>query len=307
MAPLVGLVQRRLSFRRGLELRRGAAVGIAYAGVFGAIALAMTWIAPHVANAIKEAPKAIQSPNSHPFEAVTARLPGWASSAVNHVVATGTDAIGAGAQQIGRISVRLASYLPWLVLIPVLAFFLLKDAEVFRDGAMRRLPVRWRPSAAALLDRIDAALAAYIRAQLVACVIVGVVVSIGFSFLRVPAAVLLGIAAGIAEFLPLVGPLVIAVASAVIAATRAPMLAVWVLVFLGILRGLEDYVIYPRLIGSNVHLHPLAVILAVLAGAELSGAVGVLLSVPALAIAIAAYRTFAHEAHSDVNRQRAMR
>jgi len=83
---------------------------------------------------------------------------------------------------------------------------------------------------------------------------------------------------------------VIAVVSAGVAVLHSPMLAVWVLVFLGVLRVLEDYIIYPRLIGSNMHLHPLAVILAVFAGAEIGGAVGVLLSVPALAIAAASWR-----------------
>jgi predicted PurR-regulated permease PerM len=83
-----------------------------------------------------------------------------------------------------------------------------------------------------------------------------------------------------------------------VAAVHAPILALWVLLFLAVLRVLEDYVIYPRLIGSNIHLHPLAVILAVLAGAELGGAVGVILSVPALAIASATYRYFVESASS---------
>jgi predicted PurR-regulated permease PerM len=56
-----------------------------------------------------------------------------------------------------------------------------------------------------------------------------------------------------------------------------------------VLRVLQDYVIYPRLIGSGVHLHPFAVILAVLAGAEIGGVIGVLLSVPTLAVGSAVY------------------
>jgi predicted PurR-regulated permease PerM len=63
-----------------------------------------------------------------------------------------------------------------------------------------------------------------------------------------------------------------------------------------VLRGLEDYVIYPRLIGSNIHLHPLAVIVAVLAGAELGGAMEVLMSVPVLAIVLSTYRFYVESA-----------
>ena len=69
-------------------------------------------------------------------------------------------------------------------------------------------------------------------------------------------------------------------------------------IFLAALRVAEDYVIYPRLVGSRMHMHPLAVILAVLAGGELGGVVGVLLSVPFLAIAVAVSRYV-----SEVNRQ----
>jgi predicted PurR-regulated permease PerM len=175
------------------------------------------------------------------------------------------------------------------VLVPILSFFLLKDAQAFTQGTIRLLPDRWRSHVPALLDRVDAALAAYIRAQLVACLLVGTIVGVGFSLLHIPFAAVLGVAAGVAEFLPLVGPLVVALVSGVIAALHAPATAIVVLLFLGVLRVLEDYVIYPRLIGSTVHLHPFAVILAMLAGGELGGVVGVLLSVPFVAIASAVY------------------
>jgi predicted PurR-regulated permease PerM len=205
-----------------------------------------------------------------------------------------TGAIETGIGRVAAATVRVAAYLPWLVLIPIFAFFLLRDAAAFRRGAVGLVPAgHARIHADEVLNRIDAALAAFIRAQLVACLIVGAIVGIGLMLLRVPYAATLGVAAGVAEFVPLVGPLVIAVVSAVVAAVHAPMLAVAVLVFLGVLRLVEDYVIYPRLVGSNMHLHPLAVILAVLAGAELGGAVGVLLSVPVLATASATYRYFA--------------
>ncbi len=69
------------------------------------------------------------------------------------------------------------------------------------------------------------------------------------------------------EFIPLVGPLLLATLAAFVGALHAPALALWALAFLGILRVVEDYVIYPRLIRRGISLHPLAVIVAVLAGA----------------------------------------
>jgi predicted PurR-regulated permease PerM len=102
--------------------------------------------------------------------------------------------------------------------------------------------------------------------------------------------VVLGVLAGVLEFIPLVGPFVLAAVAATIGALHAPMLAVWAIGVLGILRLIQDYAIYPRLIRRGIHLHPLAVILAVLAGAELGGIAGMFLAVPTAAIASVIYR-----------------
>ena len=67
-------------------------------------------------------------------------------------------------------------------------------------------------------------------------------------------------------------------------------LAFAVLLFLGVLRIVQDYVIYPRVIGRGIHLHPLAVILAILCGAELAGVAGIFLAIPPIAILTVSYR-----------------
>ena len=95
---------------------------------------------------------------------------------------------------------------------------------------------------------------------------------------------LLGVLAGVLEFIPLVGPLLVAAIAAVVAGFHSPMLALAAVGLLAVLRVVEDYVIYPRLIRRGVELHPLVVIVAVLAGAELNGVAGVFLAVPAAAI-----------------------
>jgi hypothetical protein len=63
-----------------------------------------------------------------------------------------------------------------------------------------------------------------------------------------------------------------------------------VLLFLGVLRIVQDYVVYPRLIGQGIHLHPLAVILAILAGHELGGVAGIFLALPVVAILTVSYK-----------------
>jgi predicted PurR-regulated permease PerM len=195
------------------------------------------------------------------------------------------------AVQAGAVSVLAwVGSLPWLVLIPIFAFFLLKDAESIRDGIISLSPEKHRRRVRDILDDVNDALAAYIRAQLLACIIVGVITSIGLMLFGVPYALVLGLFAGIMECIPLVGPGIVAVVVFAISAFHGPLMAVGALVFLGVIRILEDYVIYPRLIGRHIDLPPFAVILAVLSGAEIGGVTGVLLAIPVMATAIILFR-----------------
>src|SRR5256884_5449039 len=124
-------------------------------------------------------------------------------------------------------------------------------------------------------EYVNSTVPAYIRAQLTACVLIGVISSVGFALIGMPSPLVLGLIAGMLEFVPLVGPLVVAILAAVLALLHSGFgMAFLVLLFLGVLRIVQDYVIYPRIIGEGIHLHPLAVILANLARAENAGVPG---------------------------------
>jgi predicted PurR-regulated permease PerM len=183
-------------------------------------------------------------------------------------------------------------FIPWLVLIPILSFFFLKDAETFRRSALQMLPKgRWRWRGDEFFQDINSTLAAYIRAQLTACLFIGVVCALGFALFGLPSPLVLGVIAGICEFIPLVGPLLVAIIAALAALIHGGLfLAFLVLVFLAVLRVAQDYVVYPRLIGQGIHLHPLAVIIAILSGAELAGVAGIFLAIPVVAILTVSYR-----------------
>jgi predicted PurR-regulated permease PerM len=101
-----------------------------------------------------------------------------------------------------------------------------------------------------------------------------------------------GIVAGLLETVPIAGPLAIAISATSVA---APAQVILVLAFLGALRVFQDYVIYPRLIQQTLHLHPLAVVLAIWLGAMFGGVLGVCLAVPTVGIvkvAVQHYREY---------------
>lgn len=194
-------------------------------------------------------------------------------------------------QTIALRTVRLTLFLPWLLLIPVIGFFFLKDARAFSSKLLASLPPgdrRYR--VAVFLKDVSATLAAYIRAQLLACVIVSVVEGTGLWFLGVPYSLVLAVAAGVFEFVPLVGPVMLGLIAALVASFHSWHAALVVIGFLALYRIIHDYIIYPRLITRGVEIHPVVVVLAVLAGAELGGVTGVFLSVPMAALLIVCWR-----------------
>ena len=179
----------------------------------------------------------------------------------------------------------LLGYLPWFILIPVVAFFLLKDGATFRRTILLTLPQgRLRGRGAEVFEDINDALAAYMRAALLACLLVGVLCTIGFVLIGVPYALLFGVVAGLLEFIPLVGPLVVALGATLVTSFHSMNQALWVVAFLGALRLAQDYVVFPRLVRRGIHMHPLGVILAILSGAELAGVAGIFLAIPAVAV-----------------------
>jgi predicted PurR-regulated permease PerM len=301
IAPLVEFVHRPFQLRgREHIMPRVLAIAIVYLLLFGSLGITLYFLLPRLGNQITEF--AQQSPVY--FTSARARadslkdfyvryqIPVSAREAINRNVTHVIETVGAYTTEgLGNLFIASLSYVPWLVLIPILAFFLLKDADSFRRSALQMLPRgRWRWRGDEFFQDVNSTLAAYIRAQLVACLLIGLICTGGFLLMGVPYPLVLGILAGLFEFIPLVGPLALAIIAALIASFYSVKLAIAVLFFLGVLRIAQDYVIYPRIIGQGIHLHPLAVILAVLAGAELAGVAGIFLAIPVIAIATVSYR-----------------
>ena len=310
VAPLVDLVQR--PFRLGGRERmmpRALAIAIVYVALFVGIGLAIYFLAPQLAaqfpefkqQAVEYYQKISSSSQRLNQYFMQHRMPEGVVKALNDsvlgLIAKGGEIVSAAAERL----LGLIIYVPWLVLIPILGFFFLKDADAFRRSALAMLPrgrIRWRGDE--FFQDINSTLAAYIRAQLTACFLIGVVSSLGFYLIGLPSPLVLGIMSGMLEFVPLVGPLTVAILALILALLHSGVgMGVVVLLFLGVLRIVQDYVVYPRIIGEGIHLHPLAVILAILAGAEIAGVAGIFLAIPVIAIITVSYRHWLEHRGSD--------
>ena len=301
VAPLVDLVQRPINIGgKERSIPRGLAIGIVYVVLFSGVGLAIYFLAPQLAAQFPEFKqqatayyKTITSASDRLNQYFTQhRMPEGVVKALKDTVlgliARAGEIVSAAFERM----LGLIIFLPWLVLIPILSFFFLKDADSFRRSVLAMLPrgrLRWRGDE--FFQDINSTLAAYIRAQLTACVLMGVICSVGFALFGLPSPLVLGLMAGMLEFVPLVGPLVVAILAAALALLHSGFgMAFVVLLFLGVLRIVQDYVIYPRIIGQGIHLHPLAVILAILAGAEIAGVAGIFLAIPVIAVLTVSYR-----------------
>jgi predicted PurR-regulated permease PerM len=174
----------------------------------------------------------------------------------------------------------------WLVLIPILAIFFLKEKSLFArslEGLLENQQSRQLLSE--ILSDLDEMLSKFVRAQLYLAAISGTIYILTLTLMRVPYSWALGTLGGLLEFIPFVGPLV---AAAVILAVSFGFnyghLAM-VLLFLLVWRGLQDYVVSPRVLGEHIEVHPLAAVFGVLAGGEIAGVAGIYFAVPVMAAA----------------------
>src|SRR5438876_5317937 len=301
VAPLVDLVERPVRIGgRERKMPRGLAIGVVYLFLFTVVGAGIYFLVPQFA---AQFPEFKQQATAY-YKTITTtsdrinqyfmqhRMPEGVVKAVNNTFLGVIEKGGEIASAAFEKMLGMIIFLPWLVLIPILAFFLLKDADSFRRSALAMLPrgrLRWRGDE--LFQDINSTLAAYIRAQLTACFLIGAICTIGFALIGLPSPLVLGTIAGLLEFVPLVGPLLLAILVALLALLHSGLgMAFVVLLFLGVLRIVQDYVIYPRIIGEGIHLHPLAVILAILAGAEIAGVAGIFLAIPVIAIITVSYR-----------------
>jgi len=299
--PLVKLVQRPFeSGDRSKYMPKSLAIALAYLIVFSVLGIGIALIAPLAVEQGKEFAEKLpsymttlegrfNSVNSRYRyrlpkdlqEGIATRLTGFAGNVGERATAT-----------IGEFLLALVKYLPWLVLIPILAFFFLKDINLFRVSLLRIMPHGdWRTRVEAILEDFHRTLSAYARAQLISCVVIGVLCTVGFYLIGLNYVILLGVIAGIFEFVPLIGPITVAIIVILTASfSDNPWDALYAAIFLIVLRIAQDYAIYPRIVREGIHLHPLAIILSVLMGEQIAGIAGVFISIPVVALLTVLYK-----------------
>ena len=178
------------------------------------------------------------------------------------------------------------------IFLVMMTFYLMKDGHIFVDRIIRLLPDSYIEDGRRVTGDLGQVWQAYIRGQLLLCVVMGLAVYMAALILGLPNAAILGLLAGLLEFIPTLGPFIALVPAALLALVSQsmtlpfleglPFMIVVIVVWTG-LQNLESIFLVPRIMGQSLNLHPFVVILAVLGGAALAGGLGVILAAPTLA------------------------
>jgi predicted PurR-regulated permease PerM len=172
-----------------------------------------------------------------------------------------------------------------LVFVPVFAFYLLVDFPRVKAGVSELIPLPYRPAVLARLREVDESIASFLRGQLTIALILAGIYSVGLMLLGVPLGLVIGIVAGLANMVPYMA-LVVGLVPALLLcwaeyASGGRLLGV--LGVFGAAQLLEGLVLSPRILSASVNLHPVWVLLSILAGGNLFGFFGMLLAVPVAA------------------------
>jgi predicted PurR-regulated permease PerM len=285
LAPLVNLLDRFLPGRR----TRTPALALAYILLVGVVILAGSQIGTRAVeeanNLAKKFPGLLQRWQTTGGPTGGGTLQEQILGKLRVGITERSNELIAALPQVGLRAITVASNVIYVVIIPILGFFFLKDGRLIRQHVLDLVSDEPRR---VLLDDVLAdvnlLLASYMRALVLLALSTFTAYGIFFSILGVPYAVLLAALAGMLEFIPMVGTLAASLTIVIVAALEGAHV-IAVLIFLLAYRLFQDYVLSPQLMRQGVELHPLLVLFGVFAGSEVAGIAGTFLSVPVLALA----------------------
>ncbi len=197
-------------------------------------------------------------------------------------------------------TLRILSTLLHILLVPIITYYLMVSFHHIKHGIRDLIPPYARDPVVQKLGEIDRVLSGFVRGQVTICLILAVLYSLGFVLIRIDLAVVLGLVSGLLFIIPYLGTMIGVVFGSLMALAKYGDLVhvLYVLGWIALVQLLEAYVLTPRIVGHATGLHPVVYILAVIAGGNLFGFVGMLVAVPAtavlqvlLATAITAYRS----------------
>jgi predicted PurR-regulated permease PerM len=190
------------------------------------------------------------------------------------------------AMGLGRGLGSILTILGYIVLTPVLTYYLIRDWDDLMGRIGSLVPLTHREVVISFASEIDGLVSAYMRGQVTVAAIIGVLTGVGLALLSFPSAVTIGVIAGVFSIVPYLGVVVTIIPAVFIALVSGNVLIslAKVGVVFATIQVLDGSVISPRIVGDSVGIHPVIVVLAMSLGGYFFGLVGLLIAVPAAAV-----------------------
>lgn len=186
-------------------------------------------------------------------------------------------------QNIANSIIGFFSQLFTIIIVPVITFYILKDADYFGNQFILMIPKSKRSKFIILLRDIDNVFGKYIRGQITIAGFVGIFTTMALVLINVKYAFLLGAFAGIANIIPYFGPfigIIPTILFSLLDSTAKALYAAGAFIFI---QQVESGVLTPKIIGKSVGIHPVYVIMSLITGGKLFGVIGLIMAVPVLA------------------------
>ena len=190
---------------------------------------------------------------------------------------------------INHITTYLSSFVSitaFLVIVPFISFFLLKDSSAIQKSIIHIVPNKYFEMSYWILKRVTIQLGRFVRGWIFDATFVGVVMGFGFYFIGLPNALPLGVIAGLGHLVPYFGPLIGGVPAIVLSIMITGNLSQvpFIMAIVAITYALDNGFVQPYVFSKSVDMHPIIIILLIIAGGELLGLIGMLLAVPIVTV-----------------------
>lgn len=271
-------------------LHRGIAVFIIYVLFFGGIGFAVYKGLPEMIRQLKDLAESVPAfatqymEFSRYIQEKTAAWPEGIQKRVYDGIASVELGLAARITNIINSMINLLSHVFTIILIPFISFYMLKDYGTIKKVIWYMTPSKWRQGGTILLRDIDKSLGCYIRGQILVCVVIGTVSAILFWIFDMKYPLLLGAIIGITNVIPYFGPVIGAIPAMLIAATISMKMVFIVIGIILLLQFLEGNILSPLIVGKSLHMHPIVIMFALFAGGEIGGIIGMILSIPVVAV-----------------------
>lgn len=172
----------------------------------------------------------------------------------------------------------------YLVLVPFILFYMLKDSERFAPSVTLFFPRRRREHVLKILKEMDKTVATYIQGQMLVSLIVGILLYIGYLIIGLNYSLVLAVFGMFTNVIPFLGPYIAVIPALLVALFQDPIMILYVAIIMLVAQQIEGNIISPNIMGKTLNIHPLTIIVLILTAGNLVGIVGVIFVIPVYSV-----------------------